>query len=711
MADILGAIQSVGGDDNQSKGVDIKSVLNSIPNENSVPSQQKKSQPVDKLEKIEQGFGDVLYGLGRITQHVLPDAALNAVRRSIGFDEVSTKDFDNLVSKRENDYQQAREQAGEKGIDWWRIAGNATNPVNYLGAGSKAAATVLGRIGQGAVQGAGMGAIQGSAESKDPDSFWWDSTKGAVGGAAVGGAISGAIEAISPLVKWGINGIKNLVTKGQTSSTQAAEAVVNDAIKKTGIDPAQNVPLITAYKQEVQSALDHGLAPSETAIVNRARAESLPVPVKLMRWQATGDSNAYSKAMNLRGVEGVGEDVTQRLRDQNAAYIGNLDALGAKNAPDTLTTSQNYAEKIRSFWDQLQENKSKLYDAVKNEKGQSAALDGVSAADQIKAKFDSPQESHIWNQLPSNIRQTIEDIRAGSFPLTVAQAQSLDKQWSRAAMGAPGDVAHALNEARSMLLNAPITESVGQDARMAYQAAKQAHTKQMSLLDPKLPNGFPNPNFQPMIKSLIEDGKPPEQLFDTHFLKSAPSVAKKNMDFLTKLDPDAPQQIGTTLMGEIKRQALNDSSVERGTVSENTLRKWAFNPVMSARLESLMPKPAVDTFKNLAYTVETAKKVPVGAAVSTSNSATPLINFMKNELHGNDLTSIGKNIFGIKGIVQGLKDSKIQSDLQEAMNPGVTLKDAFLTSPTRATINKNISRVTTPSVITTERELSNQKGK
>lgn len=669
--------------------------------------------PVPAGQSFTHGMGDLEFGLGQAAEHVpgisqITDGTRWLIRKSLQasghpdaaalFDPVSSSDFDQIVRQREQTYQQARQAAGQTGIDWWRLAGDTANPLNYLIPGG-AAEGVAGRIGQAAMQG---GAISAAQPSMTPGSFWWDKAKGFAVGTASGALTGGVIEGAMPAIKGTFNAAKNALGGArQAAASPAAEVIVNDALKARGTDPAAlNLNVLAGMKQEVQSALDHDAAPSAEAIANRARAESLPVPVRLMRGQATGDPAAFSAEQNLRGITGVGEPITQRLQQQNAAFIQNLDALGAKNATDSVSTSMQIADKVQGFWDALQAKKSALYDAVRNSQGQPAMMDQFTAVQNIHDALDTPQASHAYDLLPGHIRATLDDLQDGKLPLTVAQMQALDKTWGADARSADGSTAFAINTARRMLNEAPIQDDVGDQARQAYFAARQAHAQQMSLVDPKLPNGMPNPKFQPIVKSVVIDGKPPETLFQQHFMGAAPSVAGKNLAFLSKLDPDAPQAIGQTLMGEIKRQALSSASDERGTVSQSVLIGWANDPVKSARLAALMPKPAVDTFNNLAATVEAAKRFPVAATVNTSNTGSAVVNAGVSMLKNGAAAQIAKRLPIIKQLVspitEGLKAAKTQTAVNEALSPGVTLKSMLSTTPSQAARRGFASRLIVP---------------
>ena len=102
------------------------------------------------------------------------------------------------------------------------------------------------------------------------------------------------------------------------AASQAGE-IVNRSLQAKGVDPQTlNLDVLAGMKHEVQDALSEGGLPNAESIVNRAKAESLPVPVRLMRGQATGDPMLYSTEQNLRGIKGVGEPITTRLQEQNS---------------------------------------------------------------------------------------------------------------------------------------------------------------------------------------------------------------------------------------------------------------------------------------------------------------------------------------------------------------------------------------------------------
>jgi gas vesicle protein len=671
--------------------------------------------PVSRTQSFAHGIANEEVSLGQMTEHIA-ETPLNWLRSGIHdaltkagapgvasrwFAPVSADLYDQLVRNREQDYQEARAQAGQTGIDWWNLAGQAANPINYMGGGP--ATTVAGRIGQAALQGAATSVA--SNPSTTPGSLWWDKAKDAVSGTVLGGAVGSLVEGVMPALKWGVQAIRDKFGSAAGAASPEAERLVNQTLNEAGQNPSNiDLNVLSGLKQEVQDAIAHGEEPSPQAVLNRARAESLPVPVRLMKGQATGDPMLYSREQNLRGITGVGEPITQRLQQQNSAFIANLDALGAKDAPDPVSTGSWLGEKIQGAWDQLDQRKDALYDKVRNSQGQPAMVDQFTAVKNIHDALDTPAASHAYDLLPTNIQTTLDDLESGKLPLSVAGVQALDKSWGADARAADGSTRYAIDTVRRFLNEAPVQDSLGVEAQQAYQAAKAAHAQQMALIDPKLLNGTPNPKFQPLVKAVVMDGKPPEQLYSFGFGNAAPSVASKNLQFVQLLDPNGAEMIGRTFMGEVKRQALSSASDERGTVSNGVLTGVANDPVKSARLDALMPQPAADTFRALASTVEAAKRAPVASTVNTSNTGSAVVNAGVSMLKTSVAAQIAKRVPIIKQAAEGLAAAKTQTQVQQALQPGVTLKSLLSATPSQAARRRLITRGLIPAADATDED-------
>lgn len=685
---------------------------------------KEKTNPINpaagpsRTERFKTGLGDLEFGLGQLAEHAAEKplnwlrAGLRSVIRgqnpldasSYLYDQVandkakqiledkSSEDFDKIVQTREQDYQAARAAAGQTGIDWWRLGGEAANPLNYLSAGG-AAETVTGRIAQSALQGGAINAAQPDANSANysdpntPGSFWWDKAKSFGMGALAGGATSAVIEGAVPLLKGGLNYIRSVLPNA--ANTTAAENIVNEALRAKGVDPASiDLNVLSGMKQEVQDALSSGAEPesiSATAIANRAKAESLPVPIPLTRGMASRDPGLMTDEFNLMQLKGVGDPLRNRVQGINEGIKDNLDALGADSEQDIVSTGQKIDGTVNPWWDKLEQKNNELYDSVKNSQGQSALVDGASAATEIREQLGKNSGSSDWFFLPQGIKDMVGELENG-MPFTVSNLQALDKSWGGLAAGAEnGTVANAINQARGILAKANIADEVGDQSMQAYQAAKQIYAGRMSMVTPKLLNDRPNPAYQPLLDDIIYGGAAPEKLFQDHFLNESGSQAGKNMQFLSQIDPDMKKTIGNTVFTEIKRQATGGATAENAPVSESVLRNWARSPQKSSVLENLLPTPQLQTFRNLSDTASNAKLFPAAAVPNRSGSGAAVLNAVGSAAKSYAKNVVG-NVPGVKQIITPMFEGAAQVGRENAVNsalrPGVTLKSMLTSSPT-----------------------------
>lgn len=662
--------------------------------------------PLSSGSRFWKGFTDLPTGLGQFTEHVA-ETPLNWLRKGIRgalnltgateaaqlFGDVSTKDFDQIVAQRERDYQQERADAHQSGIDWWRIGGNAANPVNYLAPGG-AAASVGGRIGQAAAQGAFVGGMSPSAE---PGNFWADKAKGAAVGGVAGAATSGVIEAAMPALKWGTSALRKAFGSGADDAAKAAgaERVVNETLKAQGVDPATvDIDVLKSMRQEVKEALDAKMAPNPTAIRNRADAESLPVPVKLMRGQATRDALQFAQEQNLRGIQGIGEPLTNRLTEQNRALVENLNAMGARNAPDPVSSGGTLAEHIRSIDETLKSKVGEAYDAVRNSAGQPAAMDGVQFARNVRASLDEE-----FQFLPKEVQGTIEALSEGKLPLTVKRAQVLDKAWTGLQSGAPisDTTDRAIEIAKQSLLDAPLTDSVGAESIAAYKAAKSLARDRFQLIDS-------NPAYKAVIRGM--KSAEPDQFFKRFVMSGTAREVESLKSLMQAADPKAPELIGRTLMGEIKRGSLNGSE-ESGAFSQAKFSKFVNDPVWKARLQSLLPTELVGNLQKLGRVAEVVQRPPVASAVNTSNTGSAVVNAVKAGAF-EKLNRVGSHIPGFataaKTGAETAKQARLERAVSESLSPGVTIRSLPRLTPEQVAALRAASVIATPAAVAAAQE-------
>jgi len=665
--------------------------------------------PATRMDKFTTGLSDLGYGSAQLVEHTpgLRDVAegyrsiirsgLNAIGQKDAaslFDSVDADKFDDIVKDREKAYQDSRKSAGDTGFDWFRLAGNVANPVNYLSGGGPAAATAAGRIITGAKLGAGLSASQPTAG--DGGSYWWEKSKDALTGALTGGGLSTAVEGALPLIRSGIQAVRSKLGPSANASG-AADTVINSALNASRIDPDQVSPnVLSGLRQEVSDALTTGASPNPLSISNRAIAESLPVPIQLTRGQASRDPGLFEQEFNLKSVKGVGEPLQAFMNGQEGAAVRNLDAMGAQGAPTVAQTGNTIAGRVGQYWDGLKTNERNLWNAVRTSNGQPAAMDGFTAARNIRETLDTPQSSYAFRNLPSGAQQVINDLEDGHFNLDVASMQQLDHAWSTMARGATDPAQRfALNSARRTLSEAPIQGDLGPQAVQAWQLAKQATAQLHSMLEPKTSAGLPNPNYQPLLDHVIQKGTAPEKLMDKTLLNEPASVATRNLNFLSQIDPDAPRYVGNTIMGKIKSDVLGGRDESAGKVSEAKLKDAANNETIQA----LLPRPLGATLNGLARTITNIKFAPPASTPNYSGSGAAVIN-AGIATGGRMLGALTSRLPIVHQVVaplqEGMREAVSRTNVQESMTPSVTLKSLLSATPRQAQKNLTLSRLATP---------------
>lgn len=202
-----------------------------------IVSMRSASQPTgEKMSVSSSGFVrgamDPIEGAAQLLTHVLPDSVVSAGNRlnnyladteankflqqyGIGLDKYPEGGIDEQLKQQEAQYQQARADRGESGIDWARIAGNVASPANL------AAGAVL-RPAQGAglagkmLSGGAMGLAQAGAAPVTSGDYWTEKGKQAAIGAATGAAVPAVMAGVGAAAKKAIGGLTG--TSGETIS-------------------------------------------------------------------------------------------------------------------------------------------------------------------------------------------------------------------------------------------------------------------------------------------------------------------------------------------------------------------------------------------------------------------------------------------------------------------------------------------------------------
>lgn len=540
------------------------------------------------------------------------------------------------------------EQANPKTAVAGEVTGAVVNPVNKLvpiGAGGGLVKT----IAQNAASGAALATVTNPV-TDDSGSFLEEKARQGLYGAA-GGAIGSLIGSAIPNVISGANKlIMNARTRAaMTSSNPANQAtkIVADELAKQGIDVTKVEPtLFSNLRDQVADALKSGKLVDEQALKRLTEAQTLPVPVPMLKGQISRDAMQFAKEQNLRGIQGVGEPITETLTKQNRALIDNLNVLGAKDAPSMMDTGQRVVSGLKAYAEQLRGQVNDAYNQVRGMNGQSAPVDVSTFTKTANDALD--KAGRLGGFLPKSIESQMNDIATGKMPLTVDIAQRLDQIWGKEARSVGGSAEVAINTVRDALRNAPLSDA-GSDAMKAYANAQALAKSRFTTIE-----------SNPALKAVI-DGVEPDQFVRKYVLGGNANHISNLMDMLSKTDPGATDALRSTVMDFVKRKALNNQSEDNGVFSQSMFNKVINDPYMSQRLKAVLTPDQMSLLGQLGRTAENAQLPPKAAAVNTSNTSSAAANLIKSEVQSHPLSQIltaAEKIPGLASAASNLKASQ-----------------------------------------------------
>ena len=213
------------------------------------------------------------------------------------------------------------------------------------------------------------------------------------------------------------------------------------------------------------------------ALERHVEADTLPVPVRLTRGQATQDINLLSDEMNMRGRN---PDLANRFNEQNGKLIENMNAIRDKAAPDVYGT--NYienAETVINAYKALDDTRtadiSAKYKALKDAAGGDFPIDGKQFATNAEKMLGKDLKTDF---LPPAIAKQLERYKNGetmTFENFEAMRTNLAAEMRKAERSGDGNAKTASSIVRTALEELPLSgeaEALKPLANEARSAAK-----------------------------------------------------------------------------------------------------------------------------------------------------------------------------------------------------------------------------------------------
>lgn len=519
-----------------------------------------------------------------------------------------------LFEQSKAEYEARRQAAGDDSIDWGRIVGQATSPVNLLPAkiGTPSLPGAWAAAKAGAVGGAVGGAIQPSG-----------STQEMVGNAALGGA-GGAVVApvANKLGEVAVAAWRKLAGNRAASAAEVQRAV-SQALADQGIDPGTvSQAVMLRMRGEVEFALKNGRELDPAALVRKADFEALGTQGTL--GQITRDPMQWARERDMRGIWRVGDKLTDRLQDQREVIAGRLNPA---EILDDASAGDRVIGSLSGLADRSRKAFGALYNQARQQSGAEAAVNTTGLADDLGKIIREYGEDN----LPAAVRSRLagygmlDGQQTKLFTLVDAEQaiQQINKLYdpSRRAEAA------ALNELRGALKRAVAESDVGDLFKPARDAAASWYRKV---------------DETPALKAVIEDKIAPDD-FVRRFVINGKRDDLKALAGAIEGDQEAVGAIRAKIIEHLQGAAFG----------ANPAGDAAFSPArFKTALDKLAPK--IGAFFSPGEIAELQTVSRVGGYInSVPNASAP--NF------SNTGTAVANRVFDLLGSLSRIPGARMLS--------------------------------------------------
>jgi hypothetical protein len=215
------------------------------------------------------------------------------------------------------------------------------------------------------------------------------------------------------------------------------------------------------------------------AFERHVEADTLPVPVRLTRGQATQDVNLLSDEMNMRGKN---PELANRFNEQNGKLIENMNAIRDKAAPDVYGTNHiENAETVINAYKALDDARtadiSAKYKALEEAAGGDFPIDGRQFVANAEVLLSKKLKTDF---LPPAIAKQLERYKNGekmTFEQFEAMRTNLASEMRKAERSGDGNAKTASSLVRQALEDLPLSGEAEKLKPLANEARTAAKAR------------------------------------------------------------------------------------------------------------------------------------------------------------------------------------------------------------------------------------------
>ena len=488
-------------------------------------------------------------------------------------------------------------------------------------------------------------------------------------------AVTRATEAIAP-------GTTTMPTRAPTAPTLGAPGQVipgevpsmaapgqPGAVPGRGSIGAMGVPDATIVRQALQTATPefqqlYGNMPLDKAntpvVLRHLEGDSLPIPIRLTKGQATGDVVQLSKEQNVRGSQ---QELAYQIAEQNKALVDNVPLIREKAAPDvyatkTIESSQALIDAYKTLDDARNVEIGAAYKALEDANGGQFPVDGVAIAKNAEAALAKKLKSDF---LSPQIKTQLDRFKNGE-PMTFEQFEAmrtnLATEMRRAAKASDGNAETAASTVREVMEQLPLKGEAANLKPLADKARSLAKAR------------FDALKKDPAYKAATDDAIPADKFFDKFVVNGVNKNINTMVDTLGRDSPAHQHMKAGTINWLSDKAGIVDG---KGNFSQANYNKALKKLDDVNNFGAIFDPESQLQLKTLGNVAGYTQFQPRGSFVNNSNT---LVGYLANKAAGGAETVgniVGLKTFGYplgsegRRIIRAAKERKFVS---EALKPG-----------------------------------------
>lgn len=571
----------------------------------STKTDTQKVKPIGMSEKVLRGVIDPIEGAAQLLYNAMPESVQQAgntinnwLAKNTGIvPEIPKTGLNALISQQENLYQSRR--GNDAGIDTARLIGNVISPANLVIASKlPLAATLTGKIAQGA----GMGAIGGALQPVTEGEYGPEKTQQVGIGAITGSVLTPAVSKLGSIIAHRLAPIIGKTETGGAMASIQADKVINDALNEVKqradeIHPA----VLQSLRQQVVESLKSGKTPDAAAMLRKADFDALNMPSTL--GQITREPLQFAKEKNLRGVLGIGEPIMERLDRQNQILQGRVGEM-AKGAQESYPAGMQISEALKAKDEALRKNVSTLYEKARESAGKDLDVPLQGLAQDYASVLDS-----FGDKVPSGVRNQFKALgMEGGKQLKTFTIADADKLLKVINDNVGNDVAtnRALSNLRQSVKNAVIaSDATGGPFAPAVKAASERFRMHEAI---------------PSLEAAANGTVAPDDFVRKFIINGKTSDVKGMAGVLSNQSPEAFQQAKSQIGAVLQRAAFGENTALDKQFAPERFSK-ALRDIGTEKLSAFFSPQEIADMKTMARVAAYIGSSPGSAPVNFSNTA------------------------------------------------------------------------------------------